>query len=97
MSKPVLVVGAGPVGLAMAADLARYRVPVRIIDKAPTRTDKSKALAVWARTLELLDRSGCAEAFLAAGLKASRSPSIQARRSSRASRSTRSPRPSDVC
>ena len=70
MSKPVLVVGAGPVGLAMAADLARYRVPVRIIDKAPARTDKSKALAVWARTLELLDRSGCAEAFLAAGLKA---------------------------
>lgn len=70
MSKPVLVVGAGPVGLAMAAELARYRVPVRIVDKAPARTDKSKALAVWARTLELLERSGCAEAFLANGLKA---------------------------
>src|ERR1700758_945948 len=70
MSKPVLVVGAGPVGLTMAAELARYRVTVRIIDKEPARTDKSKALAVWARTLELLERSGCAEAFLANGLKA---------------------------
>ena len=70
MAKPVLVVGAGPVGLTLACELARYRVPVRIIDKAPARTDKSKALAVWARTLELLDRAGCAGAFIAAGLKA---------------------------
>jgi 2-polyprenyl-6-methoxyphenol hydroxylase-like FAD-dependent oxidoreductase len=53
----------------MAAELARYRVPVRIVDKAPARTDKSKALAVWARTLELLGRAGCAEAFAATGLK----------------------------
>jgi 2-polyprenyl-6-methoxyphenol hydroxylase-like FAD-dependent oxidoreductase len=69
MEKPVLVVGAGPVGLTMAAELARYRVPVRIIDKAPARTDKSKALAVWPRTLELLDRAGCAGAFATTGLK----------------------------
>jgi 2-polyprenyl-6-methoxyphenol hydroxylase-like FAD-dependent oxidoreductase len=70
MQKPVLVAGAGPVGLTMAAELARYKIPVRIIDQAPARTDKSKALGVWARTLELLDRAGCAEAFVAAGLKA---------------------------
>ena len=69
MTKPVLVVGAGPVGLTLAAELARYRVPVRIVDKAPARTDKSKALAVWARTLELLERAGCADAFAATGLK----------------------------
>ena len=71
MTKPALVVGAGPVGLTMALELARYRVPVRIIDKAPSRTDKSKALAVWSRSLELLDRSGTAQAFAATGLKAS--------------------------
>jgi 2-polyprenyl-6-methoxyphenol hydroxylase-like FAD-dependent oxidoreductase len=53
----------------MAAELARYRVPVRIIDRTSSRTDKSKALAVWARTLELLDRAGAADAFAAAGLK----------------------------
>ncbi len=65
----VLVVGAGPVGLTMAAELARYGLAVRIVDKAPARTDKSKALVVWSRTLELLDRSGCGEAFVAAGAK----------------------------
>jgi 2-polyprenyl-6-methoxyphenol hydroxylase-like FAD-dependent oxidoreductase len=34
MNQNVLVAGAGPVGLTMAAELARYGVPVRIIDKA---------------------------------------------------------------
>jgi 2-polyprenyl-6-methoxyphenol hydroxylase-like FAD-dependent oxidoreductase len=69
MTQNVLVVGAGPVGLTMAAELARYGVPVRIIDKSPERTDKSKALVLWSRTLELLDRTGCGEAFVTAGLK----------------------------
>ena len=70
MTRPVLVVGAGPVGLTMAAELARYRVPVRIVDKAAARTDQSRALAVWARTLELLDRADCAGEFVATGLQA---------------------------
>ncbi|NHO31198.1 FAD-dependent monooxygenase [Acetobacter fallax] len=70
MSKPVLIVGAGPVGLTMAAELARYRVPVRLIDRLSTRTTQSRALAVWPRTLELLDMAGCADAFVAAGLHA---------------------------
>ena len=69
MTAPVLIVGAGPVGLTMACELARYRVPLRIIDKSASRTDKSKALAVWSRTLELLERAGCAEDFTSAGLK----------------------------
>jgi 2-polyprenyl-6-methoxyphenol hydroxylase-like FAD-dependent oxidoreductase len=69
MQQNVLVVGAGPVGLTMAAELARFGVPVRIIDKSPERTDKSRALVLWSRTLELLDRAGCGEAFVAAGLK----------------------------
>ncbi len=68
MTNPILIVGAGPVGLAMACELVRYRLPVRIVDKAPARTDKSKALAVWPRTLELLERARCADAFAAAGL-----------------------------
>ena len=67
MDAQVLVVGAGPVGLTMAIELARYGVAVRIIDKAAQRTDKSKALVVWSRTLELLDRAGCSAAFVAAG------------------------------
>src|SRR5580700_2237895 len=68
--KPVLIVGAGPVGMTMASELARYGVSVRIVDKAPQRTDKSKALVVWSRTLELLDRGpGGAAAFIDAGHK----------------------------
>ncbi|MCE9604854.1 MAG: FAD-dependent monooxygenase [Planctomycetia bacterium] len=69
MKTQVLVVGAGPVGLTMASELARYGVAVRIVDKSAARTDKSKALVVWSRTLELLDRAGCSETFVAAGRK----------------------------
>jgi 2-polyprenyl-6-methoxyphenol hydroxylase-like FAD-dependent oxidoreductase len=69
MKQDVLVVGAGPVGLTMAAELARYGVAVRIIDKAAERTDKSKALVLWSRSLELIDRMGCGESFVTAGLK----------------------------
>lgn len=65
----VLIVGAGPVGLTLAMELARYRVPVRIVDRAPARSDRSKALAVWPRTLELLDRAGVAADFVAAGVR----------------------------
>lgn len=63
----VLISGAGPVGLTMANELARYGIAVRIVDKAPHRTDKSKALVLWPRTLELLEHGGYVEPFLAAG------------------------------
>jgi 2-polyprenyl-6-methoxyphenol hydroxylase-like FAD-dependent oxidoreductase len=69
MNPQVLIVGAGPVGLTMAAELARYGVSTRIVDKSAARTDKSKALVLWSRTLELLDRAGCSAAFVAAGQK----------------------------
>src|ERR1700709_850101 len=69
MKTQVTIVGAGPVGLTMAAELARYGVSVRIVDKAAHRTDKSKAGVVWSRTLELLDRANCADAFVASGNK----------------------------
>ena len=69
MTKPILIVGAGPVGMTMACELARYGVPVRIVDKAAGRTDKSKALVLWSRTLELLDRGGGSAPFVDAGFK----------------------------
>src|SRR5260370_42097079 len=69
MNSSVLVVGAGPVGLTMAAELARYGVSVRIVEKAAQRTDKSKAILIWSRSLEMLDRMGCTAPFLSAGFK----------------------------
>ena len=72
MTKPVLIVGAGPVGLTMATELARYGIAVRIVDKSPQRTDKSKALVLWSRTLELLDRGVGSTPFVEAGFKVCR-------------------------
>ncbi|MDR5835954.1 FAD-dependent monooxygenase [Caballeronia sp. LZ034LL] len=70
MKIPVLIVGAGPVGMTLASELDRYGIPVRIVDKAPHRTDKSKAMVLWSRTLELLDRGvGGAAPFVDAGFK----------------------------
>ncbi len=63
----VLVAGAGPVGLTLAAELKRFGVSVRIVDKAPAPTDKSKALVLWSRSLELLERTGKIADYLAAG------------------------------
>lgn len=73
MTAKVLIIGAGPVGMTLASELARYGVCVRIVDKASCRTDKSKALVLWSRTLELLNRGGEGSApFRAAGLEALR-------------------------
>jgi len=70
MTKLVLIVGAGPVGMTMASELARYGVAVRVIHKAAQRTDKSEGLVLWSRTLELLDRGGGSSPFVDAGFKA---------------------------
>jgi 2-polyprenyl-6-methoxyphenol hydroxylase-like FAD-dependent oxidoreductase len=69
MANPVLIVGAGPVGLTMAAALAHYGVRCRIVEKLAAPNDKSKALAVWCRTMELLDGLGLAQRFVQTGLK----------------------------
>lgn len=63
----VLIVGAGPTGLTAATLLAYYGVDLRIIDKNATLSQKSKALGVQARTLELWDKLGLAEGAVANG------------------------------
>ncbi len=72
MTTVALIVGAGPMGLTLACELARYGVGVRVLDKARTRTDKSKMLALWSRTLKLLDCGGTngIAPFVAAGMRA---------------------------
>jgi 2-polyprenyl-6-methoxyphenol hydroxylase-like FAD-dependent oxidoreductase len=53
----------------MAAALDHQGLKCRIIDKVPAASDKSKALVVWSRTLELLDKLGLAETFVSTGMK----------------------------
>src|SRR5689334_1469712 len=62
-----LVVGAGPVGLAMACELTRHGVPCRIVDQNEGPTDKSRALGVHARTLEVFEQLGIADEAIARG------------------------------
>ncbi len=63
----VLIVGAGPVGLTLANDLARRNVDFRIIDELETPTIRSRAHGMQARTLEALDVLNLAEPMIAAG------------------------------
>jgi 2-polyprenyl-6-methoxyphenol hydroxylase-like FAD-dependent oxidoreductase len=63
----VLVVGAGPTGLAMGVDLARRGVPVRVIDKAPAHFVGSRGKGIQERTLEVFADLGIREEILAAG------------------------------
>jgi 2-polyprenyl-6-methoxyphenol hydroxylase-like FAD-dependent oxidoreductase len=63
----VLVVGAGPTGLALACQLARWGVRFRIIDKRPDRAQESRALGVQPRSLELLQSIGLGERLAARG------------------------------
>ncbi len=61
----VLIVGAGPAGLAAALFLSRGGVSVRIIDAAEQPTATSKALGVNPRTLSLLEDTGVTARILA--------------------------------
>ena len=63
----VLVVGAGPTGLTMATQLAARGIGCRIVDKAPVRSDRSRALVVHARSLELMQKMGIADELVELG------------------------------
>lgn len=64
---PVLIVGAGPVGLATAAMLKRHGVCVRIVDKGAGSTPYSKAVGMHARTLEAMHALNLTEQLIADG------------------------------
>ncbi|MET9764847.1 FAD-dependent monooxygenase [Streptomyces sp. NPDC006372] len=54
----VLIVGAGPTGLALATQLRAYDTPFRIVDRSLDRARESRAPAIQPRTLEMLAGSG---------------------------------------
>ncbi|SIM86473.1 FAD-dependent monooxygenase [Micromonospora cremea] len=66
-SVEVLVVGAGPTGLALARQLAAFGVQVRLVDRARDRIHESRALAIQPRTLEVLKGLGVTDDLVAAG------------------------------
>ncbi|SBT44360.1 FAD-dependent monooxygenase [Micromonospora narathiwatensis] len=68
----VLVVGAGPTGLATAGQLATFGVRVRVVDRALDRARESRALAIQPRTLEVLAGIGVTDQLVAEGNRAAR-------------------------
>jgi 2-polyprenyl-6-methoxyphenol hydroxylase-like FAD-dependent oxidoreductase len=68
MTTKVLIVGAGPVGLTLAVELARHGVACRIIDRAPKPSPFCRAIGVTPRTLEVWEDMGVAGAMIDAGL-----------------------------
>jgi 2-polyprenyl-6-methoxyphenol hydroxylase-like FAD-dependent oxidoreductase len=63
----VLVVGAGPTGLMLACELALAGVTCRLLERRTEQPNITRAFAVHARTLELLDARGLADALVARG------------------------------
>jgi 3-(3-hydroxy-phenyl)propionate hydroxylase len=66
--RPVVVVGAGPVGLALAIDLAQRGVPVVLLDNDDRLSTGSRAICFAKRTLEIFDRLGCGDRMVAKGV-----------------------------
>jgi 3-(3-hydroxy-phenyl)propionate hydroxylase len=65
---PVVIVGAGPVGLSLAIDLAQRGIPVVVLDQDDRLADGSRAICFAKRTLEIFDRLGCGTAMVAEGV-----------------------------
>ena len=65
----VVVVGAGPVGLALAIDLAIKGIQVLILDDNDRVSVGSRAICFAKRTLEIFDRLGCGDALVAKGVQ----------------------------
>jgi len=65
---PVIVAGAGPTGLTLAAELRRGGIEVILLERRSRRDmDGSRAAGMQPRTIEMLDQRGIADRFLAAG------------------------------
>ena len=65
---PVVVVGAGPVGLAAAIDLALHDIDVLLLDDNDVVSAGSRSICWSKRTLEILDRLGCGERMAKKGV-----------------------------
>jgi 3-(3-hydroxy-phenyl)propionate hydroxylase len=66
---PVIVIGAGPVGLTLAIDLAQRGIGVVLLDDADRIGEGSRAICFAKKTLEIFDRLGCAVPMLEKGVR----------------------------
>ena len=64
----VVIVGAGPVGLSLAIDLAQRGIPVLVLDDDHRLSSGSRAICFAKRTLEIFDRLGCGERVVRKGV-----------------------------
>jgi 2-polyprenyl-6-methoxyphenol hydroxylase-like FAD-dependent oxidoreductase len=65
----VLIVGAGPTGLALAISLQQAGVGYLLVDKLPQGQNTSRAAVIHAHTLDMLDKLGVSQPLVARGLK----------------------------
>jgi 2-polyprenyl-6-methoxyphenol hydroxylase-like FAD-dependent oxidoreductase len=72
MDTDVLVVGAGPTGLTLAASLLRRGADIIVVDRLTAGANTSRAAAVNARTLEVLDDIDVSRRMVKSGLIAPR-------------------------
>lgn len=68
----VIVVGAGPTGLLLAGDLAEAGIQTTLIERHAHGSDLTRAFAVHARTLEMLDMRGLADPLIQRGRRLAR-------------------------
>ncbi len=71
---PVIVAGAGPVGMVAAASLVQQGIPVLVLERLSDLSSESRASTFHPPTLDMLDDLGFAQALIAQGLKA---PTVQ--------------------
>lgn len=67
-TSPVIVIGAGPVGLTIAIDLGQRGIPVIVLDDDDTVSHGSRAICWSKRTLEIFDRLGLAGPLVERGI-----------------------------
>ncbi len=65
---PVVIVGAGPVGMTLAIDLARQGIAVVLLDDDDRLSNGSRAICFAKRTLEIWDRLGCGDPMVDKGV-----------------------------
>ena len=66
---PLVIIGAGPVGLCAAIDLAQRNVPVLVVDDNEKVSFGSRAICFAKRTLEIFDRLGVGDQLVEKGVQ----------------------------